>query len=118
MVKCWKHLENLKNSILPLSENQTNFDEARKGWQSEHRSTSQEFKDCAYGYNRVKHLFHLKHNGNINFVGEVYFYKYIEIFFNDVHGDRLRMSASRYVKSGSALIEYAYRHANENDFFS
>lgn len=116
------NLKNLKLHILPLSVNQTDFNEAKKEWILDYIMVTEDFGSCPCGQTIKEHC-HLKNklNGKTTFVGNVCVYRFIEIDARPIFRSLKRIQESNIAKPNTALIEYACEKGflygeNEYDF--
>lgn len=116
------NFEKLKEHILPLSVNQTDFYAAKKEWLLDYIMVTQEFGSCPCG-KAIKEHCHLKNelNGKTTFVGNVCVYRFIEIDARSIFTGLGRVKKNNAAKPNEALIEYANEKGylygqNEYDF--
>lgn len=108
IMKLKKNFENLKNHILPLSENKIDFQEAKKEWKLHRIVKTEKFGKCPCSKEIKEHCYiKNKHNGNITHVGNVCLRQFMDINTNILFSGLKRIQTNNKAKPNVSLIEYA-----------
>lgn len=104
------NFQNLKNHILPLSVEKTNFEEAKEEWELDHVMTTIEFDKCPCSHPIKEHCYmRNKKNGNCTYVGNVCVRRFMDIDTGNLFSGLARIKKNTTTKPNLAVIEYVHR---------
>lgn len=100
--------ENLKNHILPLSVEKTNFEAAKTEWELDHVKITEEFGKCPCSHPIKEHCYMInKKNGNSTYVGNVCVRRFMDIDTGNLFSGLAQIKKKNTTKPNIAVIEYA-----------
>lgn len=105
------NFENLKNHILPLSEEKSSFEAAKKEWELDHVMITEEFGKCPCSHPIKEHCYMKnKINGNCTYVGNVCVRRFMDIDTGNLFSGLARIKKNGpKTKPNFAVIEYAHQ---------
>lgn len=111
--KITHNFQNLKNHILPLSEEKINFELAKKEWQLDHVMITEEFGKCPCSHPIKEHCYMKnKINGICTYVGNVCVRRFMDIDTGNLFSGLVQIKKKDTAKPNLAVIEYVHRKGN------
>lgn len=107
------NFQNLKNHILPLSEEKINFEVAKSEWMLDHVMITEEFGKCPCSHPIKEHCYMKnKINGKCTYVGNICVRRFMDIDTGNLFSGLARIQKKDTSKPNLAVIEYAQQRRN------